>query len=164
DPGFPDRALSRPDDPRWQSHSSLAAAATSHRTGCRRLSLLSPMPRFRTGKPPEVDPAAGVPYPGAMSFEVEVKYRSVDADRLRSLLIERGAREDPAMDQEDIYLRHPARDFAQTQEALRLRRIGDDNRVTYKGPRFPGPTKTREEIELPFEGGEAPFRDLASLF
>jgi adenylate cyclase, class 2 len=99
-----------------------------------------------------------------MSFEVEVKFRSVDHDRLRRLLIERGAREVPAVEQEDIYLRHPARDFAQTNEALRLRRIGGDNRVTYKGPKFPGPTKTREEIEILVEPGEAPFRDLARLF
>jgi adenylate cyclase, class 2 len=99
-----------------------------------------------------------------MSFEVEVKYRSADHDRLRMLLLERGAREVPAVEQEDIYLSHPSRDFALTHEALRLRRIGPDNRVTYKGPRFPGPTKTREEIELPFEAGEAPFRSLARLF
>jgi adenylate cyclase class 2 len=99
-----------------------------------------------------------------MSFEVEVKYRSVDHDRLSRLLVERGARQDPAAEQEDLYLSHPARDFAQTQEAFRLRRIGGDNRVTYKGPRFPGPTKTREEIEIPFEGGERAFRNLARLF
>jgi adenylate cyclase class 2 len=99
-----------------------------------------------------------------MSFEVEVKYRSVDHDELRRLLIERGAGEDPAVEQEDVYLSHPARDFAQTREALRLRRIGAENRVTYKGPRFPGPTKTREEIEIPFDAGEIPFRELARLF
>jgi adenylate cyclase class 2 len=99
-----------------------------------------------------------------MSFEVEVKYRSVDHDRLRRLLIERGAREDPAVEQEDIYLRHPARDFAQTHEALRVRRIGGDNRITYKGPRFPGPTKTREEIEIAVAEGEESFHDLARLF
>jgi adenylate cyclase, class 2 len=99
-----------------------------------------------------------------MSYEVEVKYRSVDHDRLRRLLIERGAREGPAEEQVDIYLRHPARDFAQTHEALRLRRIGLDNRITYKGPRFPGPTKTREEIEIPFKEGAESFRDLSRLF
>ncbi len=99
-----------------------------------------------------------------MSFEVEMKYRSADHDGLRRLLLDRGAREEPAVDQEDVYLRHPSRDFAQTHEALRLRRIGPDNRVTYKGPRFPGPTKTREEIELPFEEGEDAFRALFRLF
>lgn len=99
-----------------------------------------------------------------MSFEVEVKYRSVDHDRLRRLLIEAGGDEIHPVEQEDLYLSHPSRDFAQTHEAFRLRRIGDDNRITYKGPRFPGPTKTREEIELPVERGERAFRDLARLF
>src|SRR3954465_6549749 len=59
-------------------------------------------------------------------------------------------------DQEDVYLSHPARDFAQTGEALRLRSEGSSNRITYKGPRQGGPTKTREEIEIAFvEGDEA---------
>lgn len=99
-----------------------------------------------------------------MSFEVEVKYRSADHDRLRNLLLERGAREDAPIAQEDVYLRHPSRDFAQTHEALRLRHIGADNRITYKGPRFPGPTKTREEIEISMAPGEDAARDLARLF
>ncbi len=99
-----------------------------------------------------------------MSFEVEVKYRSADHDQLRRLLLELGAREDAPVDQEDVYLRHPSRDFAQTHEALRLRHIGAENRITYKGPRFPGPTKTREEIEIAVTSGEDAARDLARLF
>ncbi len=99
-----------------------------------------------------------------MSFEVEVKYREVDHDGLRRLLAEVGAVEVGAMDQEDLYLSHPSRDFAQTNEALRLRRIGGENRITYKGPKLPGPTKTREEIEIPFLEGEDAFRQLSRLF
>jgi adenylate cyclase class 2 len=99
-----------------------------------------------------------------MSFEVEVKYRSADHDRLRRLLLERGAGEDPPADQEDVYLRHPSRDFAQTNEAFRLRRNDGDNHITYKGPRFPGPTKTREEIEIALAAGEEAFRDITRLF
>jgi adenylate cyclase class 2 len=99
-----------------------------------------------------------------MGFEVEVKYRSADHDRLRSLLLDRGAREDAPVEQEDVYLRHPSRDFALTNEALRLRHIGADNRITYKGPRFPGPTKTREEIEISMAPGDSNARDLARLF
>jgi adenylate cyclase class 2 len=99
-----------------------------------------------------------------MSFEVELKYRSADHERLRRLLLESGAKEAPVVVQEDVYLRHPSRDFAQTHEAFRLRRIGDDNRITYKGPRFPGPTKTREEIEISVAAGEDTFRSLNRLF
>jgi len=60
------------------------------------------------------------------------------------------------VEQEDSYLSHPSRDFARTGEALRIRSVGEWNAVTYKGPRQPGPTKTREEIEVPFaEGSDA---------
>jgi adenylate cyclase class 2 len=99
-----------------------------------------------------------------MSYEVEMKFRSADHERLRRVLLESAAKEAPAVVQEDVYLRHPSRDFAQTHEALRLRRIGDDNRITYKGPRFPGPTKTREEIEISVTAGEGTFRSLNRLF
>src|SRR5436305_7495791 len=99
-----------------------------------------------------------------MNFEVEVKYRSVDHDQLRRRLIERGAAPEPEVAQEDVYLSHPSRDFAVTNEALRLRRIGAENRITYKGPRHEGPTKTREEIEIPAAEGEDAFRQLARLF
>jgi adenylate cyclase class 2 len=98
-----------------------------------------------------------------MSYEVEVKYRLVDRDRLVERLVERGAARGPSIDQEDIYLNHPSRDFAQTREALRIRRCGTDNRITYKGPRLAGPTKTREEIEIPFAEGADAFQQLSRL-
>ena len=66
-------------------------------------------------------------------------------------------------DHEDIYLNHPARDFAETNEAFRIRRISDENRITYKGPRRSGPTKTREEIEIPFASGPDRFQQLLRL-
>jgi adenylate cyclase class 2 len=100
-----------------------------------------------------------------MSYEVEVKYRSGQHDRVRQQLLARGAVEQAAVAQEDVYLSHPSRDFAATNEALRLRRTGDENRITYKGPRHDGPTKTREEIEILLSAtGEEGFRQLARLF
>jgi adenylate cyclase class 2 len=99
-----------------------------------------------------------------MSYEVEVKYRDVDHADLARRLQARGAKASPPQDQEDVYLSHPCRDFARTNEALRLRRIGPENRITYKGPRLEGPTKTRPEIEIPFEGGPEAFEQLARLF
>ena len=89
----------------------------------------------------------------AMSYEVEIKYRAPDHRALRRRLLDLGAEEDPAIDQEDHYLAHPSRDFARSDEAFRLRRVGDSNRITYKGPKHAGPTKTREEIEVPFGDG-----------
>ena len=91
-----------------------------------------------------------------MGYEVEVKYRLVDHAQLRERLESRGACREPAVVQADIYLSHPSRDFRLTNEAFRIRRIGDENRITYKGPRRSGPTKTREEIEIAFSGEMTP--------
>ena len=99
-----------------------------------------------------------------MGYEVEVKYRAVNHDRLAALLMQLGAVPSGAVDQEDTYLSHPARDFAQTNEALRIRRVGDENLITYKGPRRPGPTKTREEIEIPVAEGRKTISGLLRLF
>ncbi|APW62537.1 class IV adenylate cyclase [Paludisphaera borealis] len=99
-----------------------------------------------------------------MSFEVEVKYRRVDHDRLVRRLAELGAEAKGSVEQEDSYMNHPSRDFAVTNEAFRIRRVGDDNRITYKGPKHAGPTKTREEIEIPFAAGPEPLGGLVRLF
>src|SRR5205085_570940 len=53
----------------------------------------------------------------------------------------------------DQYFNHPARDFGRTDEALRLRRVGDQNFITYKGPKIDAATKTRRELELPLPSG-----------
>ncbi|MGE5755954.1 MAG: class IV adenylate cyclase [Planctomycetaceae bacterium] len=99
-----------------------------------------------------------------MSYEVEVKYRTTDHAALGERLIALGAVPGPEVVHEDTYLSHPARDFAQTNEALRLRRVGDANRITYKGPRRDGPTKTREEIEVPFGDGTEALDQMRRLF
>jgi adenylate cyclase class 2 len=72
----------------------------------------------------------------------------------------------PEIDQEDVYLAHPARDFAQTNEALgRLRREGDRNRnQPYKGPRLSGPTKTREEVEVTLASGPEALARMTLVF
>jgi adenylate cyclase class 2 len=89
-----------------------------------------------------------------MGYEVEMKFRtgSMHAS-LAQRLVALGGVADPAEDQEDIYLSHPARDFGQTGEAFRIRREGLSNWLTYKGPRHVGPTKTREELEIAFAAG-----------
>lgn len=99
-----------------------------------------------------------------MSYEVEVKYREVDHDRLIRRLVELGAKPSGRVEQEDSYLNHPSRDFAASGEAFRIRRIGPDNRITYKGPKLGGPTKTREEIEIAFGEGPEHFEQLRRLF
>lgn len=82
-------------------------------------------------------------------LEVELKFPLDDADSLRERLVVIGAVAKGVVGQSDAYFNHPARDFAQTDEALRIRTVGDDSFVTYKGPRLGGGAKTRFELELP---------------
>ena len=90
-----------------------------------------------------------------MRIEVEHKYRVADLDACQRRLVELGAEVGDLVDQVDAYYAHPLRDFAQTDEALRIRRVGEANCVTYKGPKLDPLTKTRREIELPLASGEA---------
>jgi adenylate cyclase class 2 len=99
-----------------------------------------------------------------MGFEVELKFRVEDHGGVTRLLAQRGVLAGPPTAQDDIYLSHPARDFAQTDEALRLRRDGESNHVTYKGPKHGGPTKTREELEIGFSDGPEARADFLTLF
>ena len=99
-----------------------------------------------------------------MSYEIEQKYRCPDHEGVATKLLALGAIHRPSVRQEDTYLAHPSRDFAQTGEALRIRRVGDDNAVTYKGPKHSGPTKTRRELEIPFAKGEQHLDKLRQLF
>lgn len=88
-------------------------------------------------------------------LEAEVKL-ALDADRsarLRARLGELAAVPAAEHRQVDVYLAHPSRDFAATDEALRLRLDGDELRITYKGPKLDPPRKTREEIEFPLGTG-----------
>src|SRR5882672_7598822 len=89
-------------------------------------------------------------------LEIEVKYRVADfqpiEDRLRSW---KAALAEDRHDA-DAYYNAPHRDFAKTDEALRVRRIGERNLITYKGPRIDRTTKTRTEIEIPLADGAEP--------
>jgi adenylate cyclase, class 2 len=88
-----------------------------------------------------------------MLFEVEQKFQVSDEKSLRSGLAKLGGEFGAPVVQIDRYFNHPARDFAQTDEALRIRSVGDRNFVTYKGPKIDTTTKTRREIELPLDSG-----------
>lgn len=82
-------------------------------------------------------------------YEVEMKFPVADRLDLEKKLVSCAARFSPPIEQIDRYFAHPCRDFAKTDEALRLRRVGDDVVITWKGPRIDSATKTRREIELP---------------
>jgi adenylate cyclase class 2 len=98
-----------------------------------------------------------------MHLEVEQKFHAADLAEIRRRLELLGARFKAPIDQADTYFAHPARDFATTDEALRLRRVGEENFITYKGPRLDPLTKTRRELELPLPAGVAAFDQHAEL-
>jgi adenylate cyclase, class 2 len=98
-----------------------------------------------------------------VNFEVEQKHRVDDEAALVARLAERGAVLSPPVVQSDQYFAHPSRDFAQTDEALRIRTVGDMAFVTYKGPRLPSSTKTRRELELPLDPSDFGGRRFAEL-
>ena len=81
-------------------------------------------------------------------YEVEIKFPVADPAAVEARLIAASARFRAPVEQADRYFAHPCRDFARTDEALRLRRDGDEVLVTWKGPRIDTATKTRREIEL----------------
>ena len=79
----------------------------------------------------------------AMQYEVELKFPVADLGAIEARLVELGTRFDEAVTQVDRYFAHPARDFARTDEALRIRQVGNACYVTYKGPKVDAATKTR---------------------
>jgi len=97
----------------------------------------------------------------ALKFEVEVKISISNAEAIESALLALGAKETNVEIQTDIYFDHPCRSFAETDEAVRIRSIGDirelresinipphKTEMTYKGPKIDSTTKTRLELSL----------------
>lgn len=86
-------------------------------------------------------------------YEVEVKVPAAHGP-VRDRLADLGAEPRGTVHQRDTYYHHPGRDFAETDETLRLRRVtsvddGASERavLTYKGPLVDDRSKTREEVE-----------------
>jgi adenylate cyclase, class 2 len=89
-----------------------------------------------------------------MRYEVEMKFPVSDMAALEARLVGLDAMISGRQEEVDAYFAHPAREFAKTDEALRIRRKGIANFITYKGPKIDAATKTRHEIDLPPPPGE----------
>jgi adenylate cyclase class 2 len=108
-------------------------------------------------------------------YEVEIKVPA-DVDAVRERLRAAGAERADARHQRDVYYDAPHRDFAETDEALRVRREtplpdgigspdggnggggGEDDetvKITYKGPLLDEGSKTRTEHETAVADGDA---------
>lgn len=95
--------------------------------------------------------------------EVEIKASVDDLDRVRDELATQGAERVGQRTETDVYFDHPQRSFADTDEALRVRRAGETIRLTYKGPKLDEQTKTREELDLAVGDEDTARRVLTSL-
>ncbi|MEM6689997.1 MAG: class IV adenylate cyclase [Planctomycetota bacterium] len=87
-------------------------------------------------------------------IEIEQKFHLRDRDSFVRGLIDSGAVESPIERHADTYFNHPCRDFGETREALRIRRINDSPLVTYKGPTMKGKIKARVEMEWSLAPGD----------
>jgi len=88
-------------------------------------------------------------------FEIELKtwIDEKDAGEILKKLDDMGAVYKGSEKQADIYFNAPDRDFAKTDEALRLRKIDSKFFLTYKGPKDSADIKARWEIEIPVDPG-----------
>src|SRR2546426_530678 len=86
-------------------------------------------------------------------LEIEMKFPVETFDAVKRHMEKWQAQEQSTIEETDHYFNAPDRDFAKTDEAFRLRSIGANNRITYKGPKQGGLAKTRTEIEIAIESG-----------
>lgn len=93
-------------------------------------------------------------------LEIEAKIRVDDLAQVRSRLVELGARQVALLDERDVYFNAPHRDFAVTDEALRVRYMQTGCKVTYKGPKIATyAPKAREELNVSVDSGST-FEDI----
>ena len=87
-------------------------------------------------------------------LEIEQKFAHADFTAIERRLAEWAARRGEEHTEADHYFNAPDRDFARTDEAFRLRRVGAANLLTYKGPKRQGDVKIRTELEIPLRDGD----------
>ena len=96
-------------------------------------------------------------------IEVELKFRLPEGKTIASLVGEIGGRASETIRQIDVYYQHPVRDFRVTDEAFRIRAVGERNCLTYKGPLLDRVSKTRKEIEIDFAAGDPARRGMEAM-
>ncbi len=80
-------------------------------------------------------------------IEVEIKCPISDPEGVAEQLVKKvNAKFIKTVFQKDIYLQHPSKNFAETDEALRIRDSDEGIQLTYKGPKIDALSKTREEL------------------
>lgn len=84
-------------------------------------------------------------------LEIEIKSKCNSLSEFEKKIISFGANFKETIDEEDIYFNHPSKDYRETGEAFRIRRMNHKYCVTYKGPKLSTKAKTRYEIETGIE-------------
>jgi adenylate cyclase class 2 len=97
-------------------------------------------------------------------IEREIKLRFESVDEARRAVQGLGASPyKPRRLQDDALLDTDEGQLLHQGCALRVRRDGDEARITFKGPVVPGPVKAREEIETTIGDGDVVLRLLHAL-
>jgi adenylate cyclase class 2 len=96
-------------------------------------------------------------------LEIEAKARIENIGEMKQRILASGGKHISTEAQHDTYFVHPSRDFAQTDEALRIRMVESEHFLTYKGPKLDRLTKTREEIEIKIDDAESMAKALKKL-
>lgn len=103
-------------------------------------------------------------------IEIEIKAKIENEEELRDKLKELGVEKKGKVFEEDIYFQHPSKDFAKSDEALRLRKSIEKSKeknerffLTYKGKKIDDKTKTREEITIEIDSFEKAKKILEKL-
>jgi adenylate cyclase class 2 len=98
-------------------------------------------------------------------IEVEIKVKIDNPSSIRSNLEKLGCIYFDNQIQSDTYYNagDNSRDFARTDEALRIRRIGEISFITYKGPKLHTLSKSRKEIEIEIKDPTGAYGILTAL-
>jgi adenylate cyclase class 2 len=83
-------------------------------------------------------------------LEIEIKAYCDNHNEIAEKIKSLGGQLFKILNERDIYFKHPVRDFANTDEALRIRIENNNNILTYKGPKISKKTKSRFEKEVEF--------------
>ena len=94
-------------------------------------------------------------HPPGDVLEVEKKFALEAVEPFLSRLESHGFELQSDVRHADQYFNHPCRDFAETGEAFRIRRVDGAGLVTYKGPKREGSVKIRLEDEWRLGGDDA---------
>jgi adenylate cyclase class 2 len=90
-----------------------------------------------------------------MSIEIEVKAYANNLSDIEKRLRKHNAHYVGSFVEIDKYFNSPVHDFAESDEALRIRRTNKGTFITYKGPKIDTNSKTREEVEIEIFDGNS---------